>query len=247
MSMRRSIISASLLLAGFTISACTAILVPNGGDDGVERCNTAADCTELEDNRHIAQCVSGEGQPDNVDNVCAPAFDEINCHPDAASGGSRFDEIYGEATSNQSKGAYGACIEANKGKQGCAPRADGCDAGLEVVDPERNICDDPDALYPSINPSEVGGVEIAGHDVVDQFCRFYFCDDSFVCDPTGSKWICKPCNPAREFGEGGCGTLFIQGERSPVYTDGVETDGNCNGAIDKDDAEFGTAATPPTP
>lgn len=247
MSTRRLLISASLLLAGFTISACTAILVPDSGDDGVDRCNTAADCPDLEDNRHISQCVSGEGQAENVDNVCAPSFAEINCHPDAAGGDSRFVEIYEEATSNQSKAAYGACIDENRGKQGCAPGPSGCESGLEVVDAELNICDDPNGLYPSVNPSKVGGVDIAGRDVADQLCRYYFCDESFVCDPSGSKQICKPCDPSAEFGAGGCGTLYIQGAPSPVYTSDVETNGNCSGATKKDDAEFGTAPEPPTP
>lgn len=245
--MRRFFISASLLLAGFTISACTAILVPDSGDDGVDRCNSAADCPDLDDNRYVSQCTSPEGQPENVDNVCAPAFDDITCNGAGTAQDTRYGELYDDVTSNQVKGAYGACIEANKGKQGCAPGADGCDAGLEIVDPELNICDDPNGLYPAVNPSKVGGVEIAGQDVDDQFCRFYFCDESFVCDTTGSKPLCKPCDPKREFGKGGCGTLYIQGEPSPVYTDNVESDGNCSGKIAALDTEFGEAPTIPTP
>ncbi|KIG12854.1 hypothetical protein DB30_00972 [Enhygromyxa salina] len=246
MSKRRLFISASLLLAGFTISACTAILVPDVKDDGVERCNTAADCTKLTDNRYIAQCVAGEGQTDKVDNVCAPAYDEIQCDLTGIDPNSRFAEILDEAQ-NDSKAAYGSCSEENKGKRGCAPGPNGCDSGLEIVDPTLNICDDPEALLPAINPFKVGGTDIAGQDVTDQFCRFYFCDESFVCAPSGSKRICKPCNPMAEFGEGGCGTLYIQGAPSSVYTADVESSGNCSGNIGKNDAEFGTAPEVPLP
>ena len=79
----------------------------------------------------------------------------------------------------------------------------------------------------------------------DQFCRARFCDETFVCDTSGPKRICKPCegtDPA-DFGEGGCGTLFVQGARSPVYTDLLGA--NCNGDIDDVDVELGTAPVQP--
>lgn len=232
------------LLAGFTISACSAFFVPNVDDDGVVRCNTTEDCPDLDDNRHRPQCVFGEGQPESSDKVCSSAFAEINCDPVPYSTipDNDFANTYADATSNQNKVAYTACADENKGKQGCAPLAGVCDAGLEEID---GVCDDPDALYPSINPSKVGGIDIAGQDVQDSFCRYYFCDESFVCDNRGSKPLCKPCDPNAAFGEGGCGTLYIQGAPSPVYTD--PNAGNCNGSIDADDVQVGDAPMPLVP
>lgn len=238
----RRLASATLLLAGFTISACTAFFVPNEKSDGVQRCNTTEDCDDPDDNRYIAQCVFGEGQPENSDKVCAADFDEINCNPEAYSGDHPFVEKYEEVTSNQVKLAYGMCSDETLGMKGCAPGMDGCDAGLEVID---GICDDPEALFPAINPSQVGGPDIAGQDALDQFCRFYFCDESFVCDTSGSKWICKECDPGDEFGSGGCGTLYLEGAPSPVYT-GLD-DANCDGKTPTDEVDFGPAPEVPMP
>lgn len=235
-------VSLLTLLAGFTISACSAFFVPDENDDKVARCNTTEDCDAPEDNRHVAQCVFGEGQPENSDKVCSSAFKELGCHPQVQNGEGQLEDLYDDVTSNQVKALYGSCSDENEGKRGCAPSPSGCNEGLEVID---GICDDPDALYPAINPSQVGLTDIAGQDVLDQLCRFYYCDESFVCDQSGSKPICRPCEPGQAFGEGGCGTLYIQGEPSPVYTHIDENGGNCNGEIDLGDVEFGTAPTAP--
>src|SRR5690606_31406971 len=45
----RSLISALLLLAAFTVSACTAFYVPTERDDRVQRCNTSEDCDDIDD------------------------------------------------------------------------------------------------------------------------------------------------------------------------------------------------------
>lgn len=230
------------LLAGFTVSACSAFFVPNVDDDGVARCNVTEDCEDPKDNRHVAECVYGEGQPENSSKICSATFKEIKCDPGIYSGDHPLSEMYDEVTDNQTKAAYTACSEANLGKRGCAPNAGACDAGLEVIE---GVCDDPDALYPSLNPMQVGGVDIAGQDVIDQFCRFYFCDESFVCDTSGAKWICKSCDPSEEFGSGGCGTLYLDGAPSPVYTHPHENGGNCEGKIGVDEVKFGEP--PPTP
>lgn len=236
-------VSLLTLLAGFTISACSAFFVPDVEGDGVARCNTGEDCAAPDDNRHVAQCVYGEGQPENSDKVCSSAFKELGCFPEVQNGEGMLEELYDDVTSNQVKLFYSSCSDANDGKQGCEPSAtNGCNDGLELID---GICDDPDALYPSINPSQVGLSDIAGQDVLDQLCRFYFCDESFVCDKSGSKPLCKPCDPSEPFGMGGCGTLYIQGAPSPVYTDVAES--NCNGDIDLSDVQFGSAPTAPAP
>jgi hypothetical protein len=242
MHKRSATISLLTLLAGFTISACSAFFVPDVNDDGVARCNAFEDCTPPDDNRHVAQCVYGVGQPENSDKVCSSDFKELTCNKKVQSGEGQLEDLYDEVTSNQVKVFYSSCTPENEGKQGCEPSPTGCNEGLEVID---GICDDPDALYPAINPSQVGLSEIAGQDVLDQLCRFYFCDESFVCDDTGTKPICRACDPNEPYGEGGCGTLYIQGAPSPVYTDVAES--NCNGEIDLVDVAFGTAPTAPTP
>jgi hypothetical protein len=239
MHKRSATLSLLTLLAGFTISACSAFFVPDEDDDGVARCNTTEDCKDPNDNRHIAQCVYGEGQPENSDKVCSSAFRELTCHPQVQNGEGALEDLYDEVTSNQVKVLYSSCAAENEGKQGCEPGASGCNEGLEVID---GICDDPDALYPAINPSQVGLTDIAGQDVLDQLCRFYFCDESFVCDQTGTKPICRQCDPNEPYGAGGCGTLYIQGAPSPVYTDVAQS--NCSGEIDLADVAFGPAPEP---
>jgi hypothetical protein len=239
---RRTAASLLTLLAGFTISACSAFFVPDADDDGVARCNTGDDCPEPDDNRHVAQCVFGEAQAENSDKVCSSAFRELGCHPQVQNGDGQLEDLYDDVTSNQIKALYSSCSDENDGKRGCEPGTVGCADGLEEIN---GICDDPDALYPAINPSQVGLTEIAGQDVLDQFCRFYFCDESFVCDQSGSKPLCRPCDPNEAYGEGGCGTLYIQGAASPVYTHIDEDGGNCNGEIDLNDVEFGPAPSLP--
>lgn len=236
----RSVLSVLTLLAGFTVSACSAFFVPGEEDDEVTRCNTTEDCTEPADNRHIAQCVYGENQPENSPKVCSSAFFELTCHPQVQDGEGELEDLYDDVTSNQVKVLYSSCTAENEGKRGCAPAAGVCNDGLELID---GICDDPNALIPAINPSQVGLSDIAGQDVLDQLCRFYFCDESFVCDQTGSKPICRACDPNLPYGEGGCGTLYIQGEPSSVYTDVAAS--NCNGEIDLADVDFGTVPQPP--
>lgn len=236
-------VSLLTLLAGFTVSACSAFFVPDENDDGVARCNTGDDCEDPDDNRYAAQCVFGEGQPENSDKVCSATFRDLSCHPKAQSGEGQLEDLYNDVISPQVKVFYTSCSDENDGKRGCEPGATGCNDGLELID---GICDDPDALYPAINPSQVGLTDIAGQDVLDQLCRSYFCDESFVCDDTGSKPLCRPCDPSEPYGEGGCGTLYIQGAPSPVYTHIDENGGNCNGEIDLGEVEFGTAPTAPT-
>jgi hypothetical protein len=158
-------------------------------------------------------------------------------------GEGELEDRYNEVTSPQVKALYGACDDAHKGLRGCAPRATDptCDDGLEVIE---GLCDDPDAPFPAINPSQVGLSDIAGQDVLDQLCRFYFCDQSYICDRTGTKPLCRACDPTKPYGMGGCGTLYIQGEPSHVYTSIDEDGGNCQGDIDLKDVEFGPANMP---
>src|SRR5262245_44446605 len=126
------------MLAGFTISACSAFYVPDENDDKVVRCNTTEDCTDPGDNRHVAQCIYGEGQPENSPKVCAATFKEVNCNPEAYNGTHPLVEIFDDLTSTQGKARYGACstdMPDNRGKQGCPPDMNGaCAAGLQLID-----------------------------------------------------------------------------------------------------------------
>jgi hypothetical protein len=242
MHKRSATFSLLTLLAGFTLSACSAFFVPDRGDDGVQRCNTGEDCDPIDDNRHVAQCVYGLDQPENSDKICSSDFKEQACTPEIQGSDGALKALYDDVTSPQVKQFYSSCTAANEGKQGCEPGPMGCNEGLEEIE---GICDDPNALYPALNPSQVGLADIAGQDVLDQFCRFYFCDESFVCDQRPAKPICRACDPNEPYGEGGCGTLYIQGAPSPVYTDVAQS--NCNGEIDVAGVAFGTAPTAPPP
>lgn len=239
---------ALLLFAGFTASACTAILVPDKDDDGVIRCNNSGECPTLQDNRYVSQCVYGEGQEQSTSKVCVADFAEINCKPEAYDGMHPYVVAYEDATDNASKSQYVGCTAENIGKQGCGFNImTQCAAGLAPND--NDICDDTDPNTPeAISPPKViKDVQAAGQDVADQFCAWRFGDENWVCDTTApsGKWLCRDCDPAKEFGQGGCGQLYLQGAPSTVYTD--LADANYDG--DKEDVEvtFGPIPEPAAP
>jgi hypothetical protein len=245
MSMRPSV-HALLLITTFTASACTAILVPDESEDGVVRCDNSGDCPILDDNRHRSQCVYGDDQDEGSSKICVASFAvDINCRPEGYSGEHPFVEAYEEATDNASKGQYIGCTEENIGKQGCGFSGDvACAAGL--VANEDGICDDEDPnTPPAISPTKVvDTIEPAGQDVVDQFCRWRFGDENWVCDTTapGGKWLCRDCDPDKEFGQGGCGLLYLQGAPSTVYTD--LADANIDGDLPDTEVTFGEIPEP---
>jgi hypothetical protein len=149
-------------------------------------------------------------------------YREISCQPADYMMMHPFLDAYDEAVDDDSIGSYVGCTVDNLGKQGCGiSMGISCEPGLALNDVD--ICDDDDpATPPAISPTKVpDDIEAAGQDVVDQFCRWRFGDENWVCDTTGSqgKWICRDCDPAEEFGKGGCGTLYLQGAPSTVYTD----------------------------
>jgi hypothetical protein len=239
MSNRRRVFSVLSFTAGFLASACTAILVPDEDDDGVNRCNNLQDCKDIKDNRYRPQCVHADGQPENSDKVCVADFAEIRCGGEFYNADHPLTKSYLAAVA--SKAVYGQCSTDNRGKQGCPPPAgEPCDPGLEVN--EAGTCDDPDNPIPALHPPTVGGIDIAGQDAKDQFCRWYFCDETFVCARSGSVETCRPCSGTdpNNSGGGACGELYIQGERSSIYTE--LDDANCNGDLPSTDATFG-----PTP
>jgi hypothetical protein len=237
MSMRTSV-QALLLITSFTASACTAILVPNEDDDGVDRCNNTDDCPVLDDNRHVSVCVYGEGQDEMSSKVCVADYREINCKPENYDMTHPFVDAYDEAV--DSVGSYVGCLPENLGKQGCGVSMTmPCLDGLALNDAD--ICDDDDPnTLPAISPTKVpDDIEAAGQDVADQFCRWRFGDENWVCDTTASqgRWICRDCDPTEEFGKGGCGTLYLQGAPSTVYTD--LADANVSGDLEDTLVTFG--------
>lgn len=244
MSTRRRILSALSLLAGFSISACTAFYVPNEDDDGVQRCNTTEDCDDIDDNRYVAQCIFGSDQPENSSKVCAVDFDQIGCGEETYPMDHPLSVAFADAV--DAKAAYGQCSDENRGKRGCQPLEGECDeaAGL-VINNATGTCDVPNPTIPALYPPSVGGVEIAGQDAKDQFCRWYFCDETFVCAKAGSRELCQPCSGTNpdDYGSGACGQIYIQGEPSTIYTPNLD-DANCDGQRNTSEAVFGDTPTP---
>lgn len=199
-------------LGAFGVS-CTAILAPR---DDVQRCGSADDCEPTGDNRYVPACQYDEDNldldPAQVDKVCVATYKNVGCneanytepaHPYRVA----FDELGDSAN-------YVACDSATQlGTLGCRPMGGACNEGLAVND--AGLCDDTDPNTPMV--VEANTQELYGQDVRDQFCRSYFCDDSFVCNTDGN--LCVPCDPDRPFGQGGCGEIYIAGTRSCVYDD----------------------------
>ena len=243
MSMRRPLVLALFSLAGFVASACTAILVPDEDDDGVQRCNNLDDCDDIEDNRYTAQCVRGDDQPANSDSFCAAEFaTNIACGPEIYDADHPLTAAFEDATDVDSLAAYGSCSEENLGARGCPPAGTSCQG--ELVLRADNICDvEEDPAVPAMYPPDVGLTDIAGQDALDQFCRQYFCDERFVCNTQTSR--CQPCSgtAAESYGSGGCGQLFIEGAPSPMYTDINSDISNCGGTLSTEELVFGDAPT----
>lgn len=240
----RRILTSLLLLGGFAVSACTAILVPDEALDGVARCNVTDDCPDIDDNRYVPACVFGEGQPENSDKICASDFAEIECGeafygPDQQ--GNEHPLTAAWAAADDASSNYVSCDQ--NGTLGCRPNGSSCDGDLEVN--RHGTCDEPGNDIPLIDAREAGNSEAAGKDMQDQFCRSYFFDERFVCDTSLSKPVCVVCNNNDAFGEGGCATLYVNGAPSPAYDPGLK---NSDGKVPTTEIEIGDPpADPPLP
>jgi hypothetical protein len=212
----------ALALASLTAlgGSCTAILAPR---DDVQRCGTAEDCEPTGDNRYVPVCKFDDANIDldssRVDKICVAEFKRsVGCNP-----GSYTNPEHPFVAANDECGAaesYVACDAATQaGTQGCPPMGGSCNEGLAVNDV--GLCDDTDADTPMAVQADVE--ELFGQDVRDQFCRSFFCDDTFVCDSDSD--VCVPCDPDEEYGQGGCGEIWIAGARSGVYDDGDACEG----------------------
>jgi hypothetical protein len=221
----------SLLLLAISVG-CSWITKP---DDDVARCETAEDCDQPEDNRYQTLCKFGDKgleedlDPADVDMVCVADYALVSCNPND------FDDTHPVTVLKESLSAseYAAkCEGEQEGNMGC-PGPD-CDDGLSVN--EQGFCDDDDPDTPPAIQSNSG--DYLHQDVLDQFCRSFFCDLDFVCDTDGHN--CKPCDPDMPYGNSGCGDLYLAGELSCVYTTAAELKDSCK-APDSDwnDPTFG--------
>lgn len=207
---RSRLVSSILTVAVLASSAaCSVILNPR---DDVQRCSNVDDCEVPEDERYEAVCISDESADIDttvVDQVCVAQFKTIGC--DAT-------QIRGEfldAVDSRTFSDYD-CTD-SLGARGCPPTEEGaCAEGLSNVG---GTCDDPNADVPAINLGPSFS-ELDAQDVKDQFCRGYFCDDSYVCNTETNA--CQECDPSAPFGQGGCGDVYTQGTPSCVYTDACD-------------------------
>ena len=200
------------LLFGAAWGGCTAV-VPQ--TDDVERCDNVEECPDIEDTRFVSECVGGSSAP----GVCIANFAmDLRCDPAEY-------ETYPDhplVTAYENFGnpeRYASdCAGDNVGARGCPGP---CQSGL--VENINGVCDQEGAFPPAVGTS----MDLAGRDLRDQFCRSYFCDMAFYCDTSRTRSVCRPCVEGEAFSEGGCGDLYIGGERSCAYQDQAGLDNTC--------------------
>jgi hypothetical protein len=199
----RHVLGITLALAAAV--SCTAILKP---DDQAERCGTPMDCSPTGDNRYVPLCVFDEEatgiDSTKVEKICVASYKNIACTVDITV---TVDDLVQDCGGT---GGYGPCTTA--GVFGCPPDVTGCLNGLVVN--AYGTCDDENAdTPPAIAGSLVNSMNLTSPDILDAFCRGYFCDDEFVC-VMGS---CVKCDPELPYGMGGCGEIYRDGVLSSVY------------------------------
>ncbi len=223
-----------LTLAFGSAFACSAILRPN---DDVERCGTAEDCSSTGDNRYVPLCKFDDENTDldstQIDKICVADYRSVSCNPMSHLGSSMTNGFVDAL--DDSACASVVCSEENLGKAGCPrPSGGGCDAGLEFDD-TLNVCVDPDADQPVIPHTFLGANELTGQHIKDQFCKSFFCDDTFVCNASQQ---CERCDPDAAYGEGGCGIVYSEGAPAKIYVLGDALEAACEGP----DVEFSAPA-----
>lgn len=256
---------ASALFAVVASLGCNFIMNPDG--DGIFRCDNADDCDvplreALADLRTQSRCAAGGGGgggfTQSQDNkVCSIVdLENVSCNPGVFTSdeSTAVSKAYAEAV--KQNGAYSACLTENYGTAGCPPNGGACNSGLEVRTYQSLSGDADNPEQGEFKVCAPKGVDAVApnsatrqFDVLDQHCRSYFCDDSFVCNRgsgTSSGWRCGRCDPDKAYGNGGCGTMFLQGAPSTVYTDDLGGDA-CLPEADFDKTTFGPVVQAPAP
>lgn len=219
-------------------SACSVILKPR---DDVERCGTAEECSPTGDNRYEPVCKFDDENLDldstKVEKICVADFRSISCDPGSYAMGSSLKNLFVETMETAACADLGCAME-NQGKVGCPPPSGaGCEGGLELDD--EGFCNDPDADEPVIPASYLAANDLDGHHIRDQFCKSFFCDDSFVCNADTNK--CQRCDDERDYGDGGCGLVYSEGALAKIYVLGDDLEDACAGELVETDepAVFG--------
>jgi len=255
---------ASALFAVVASLGCNFIMNPDG--DGIFRCDNPDDCdvplqSALSDDRGQSRCAAGGGGgggfTQSQDNKVCSIVDkeDVSCNPSVFMGvENEVDKAYAAAV--KQAGAYASCLVEDYGTAGCPPNGSTCNAGLEVRTYQSlsGDADNPEQSEQKVCAAK--GVDVVApnsatryFDVLDQHCRSYFCDDAFVCNRgsgTSSGWRCVRCDPEKAYGNGGCGTMYMQGAPSTVYTKDLGGD-TCESTADFDKTDFGPPVQAPAP
>ncbi|MEX1364211.1 MAG: hypothetical protein AB1Z98_13880 [Nannocystaceae bacterium] len=223
-------VAAALVLAA---PGCSVILDPERYDD-LPRCRFDDDCPAAEDPRYELVCTVAEAYEDqelDFPRICSPR-PSVSCNPREYDFYSELATRYREATSLRAR--YGdTCLDL-PGVQGCSPGDEGCQPGLSPHELSRR-CDDGDLQTP---PAVAVVPEVAGQDVLDQFCRSIYCDVRYACETNDFR--CVACELGKPLGAGGCADLYFAGVRSTVYQDGDALQEQCAGPdVDPEDAYIG--------
>ena len=214
---------------GWGTSACTAILAPK---DDVQRCSTADDCDPTGDPRYVSECRFDSENLDldatEVDKICVAAFKVVGCDPTSYA----VDHPYRVAHDMYAMTSRYSCV-GFEGLQGCAPApGEQCANGLVIN--QLGVCDTSENPSTPAYQVDTGVEGEAGQDVRDAFCQSFFCEGDWVCD---ADLQCVRCDPELPVGEGGCGTVYVGGAPSCIYTSDV---GCGDGNTDVDAPRFGT-------
>lgn len=209
-------------------AGCTAILDPEKLDD-VDRCEFDADCPEPDDARFRMICVAAEEVEADIDfpKICTPRS-AASCDPMEYDYYTPFRTAWRDSMSIE--GRYEGPCGDFPGIQGCPPDVDGnCAEGLSKHKLSGRCDDQDDDTPPAIAPVPL----VAGQDVLDQFCRSLYCDVDYVCHK--GDFECVPCELGESIGRGGCGDLYLGGERSSVYRPDEDVVSQCVDARDEDE------------